>query len=107
MKKPARHQITFEASSDQEALVLAKLGQGNRYIGLQTGLTPGQITYRLNKAKAAEENDHGYRVDWRNGNSPMLQRILKDYAGVMAREIERKVVPKIIHATPKTIKIIP
>ena len=100
-----RHQITFETGLDQDALVLAKLGMGNRFIRLKTGLSDGQITYRLTKAKQAEENDHGYRVDWRNGNSPLLSRVLRDYAGILVREIERKVVPKIAHPTPKIVKI--
>lgn len=106
MKKIPRPQITFEVGSDQDALVMAKLGMGNRFIRLKTGLSDGQITYRLTKAKQAEENDHGYRVDWRNGNSPLLSRILRDYAGVIRREIERKIVPRIVHATPKTIRVI-
>jgi hypothetical protein len=101
--KRKTHLITFEAISDQQALILAKLGQGNRFIELETGLTSGQITYRLNKAKATEGNDHGYRVNWRNGNSPMLQRILKDYSGILAKEIEKKVVRVLVHPEPKTV----
>lgn len=105
MNRMAKHIVTFEAGSDQDALVLAKLGMGNRFIEQSTGLSSGKITYRLTKAKRAEENQYGYRVDWRNGNSPLLGRILRDYQGVLEREIERKIVPRIVHPVPKTIKI--
>lgn len=105
MKKIPRHLVTFEFGADREALLLAKLGMGNRYIRLKTGLSSGKITYRLHKAKQLEENDHGYRVDWRNGNSPLLDRMLQDYAGILEREIDRRVVVKIVHPTPKTVKL--
>lgn len=96
--------ITFEDKFDMRALLLAQLGQGNRYIKLETGLTDNQINYRLAKAKRVAEKQFGYRVDWRNGNHPLLKRMLMDYSAVMIKDIERTVSSKIEHATPKTTK---
>lgn len=103
--KLARHQITFEGIRDQQALLRAKIGIGNREIARITGLTDNQINYRLAKAKRMEEKDEGYRVAWRHGNNPLVDRILRDYSKIMIKEIERKIVARIIHPTPKVITI--
>lgn len=105
MKKLARHKITFEDSQDESSLLLGQIGIGNREIMRRSGLTNCQITYRLAKAKRLLGRDHGFRVDWRNGNHPLLERIMKDYASIMVREIQTKLVPKIVHPTPKVVKV--
>jgi hypothetical protein len=99
--------ITFEDGADQEALVMAQLGQGNRHIEATTGLTSGQITYRLHKAKTTDGSKYGYRVQWRRGESPYFKQIFMDYAGILAKEIERKITPKLVHPTPKIVKLKP
>jgi DNA-binding Lrp family transcriptional regulator len=97
--------ITFESVSDQSAIILARIGQGNREIARQTGLSGNQINYRLRKAKDALEQDSGFRVNWRNGKDPLVGRILKDYSSIMAAEIERKIVPKIAKPEARVVKI--
>lgn len=93
--------ITFEAPTDLSAVLHARVGIGNREIARLTGLSDGQITYRLTKAKRVSGNAQGFRVSWRNGNDPLLGRIMRDYAHIMAREVERKITARIVHPTPR------
>lgn len=101
--KLARHQVTFEADTEQQALMCAQIGIGNREIARRTGLSDHQITYRLHKAKLGLGREHGFRVDWRNGNSPYQDRVLRELQSVMRQEIERKLVPLYVHPTPKVV----
>jgi hypothetical protein len=75
---------------------------GNRELMRITGLTDSQINNRLRKAKNGLGMEHGFRVNWRNGNHPLFQRMLKDYRGVMLLDIKRKLVPLYAHPTPET-----
>ena len=93
--KNKRAIITFHAGDDNEALALAKLGMSNRCIKEHTKLNDGQITYRLSKAKKVEGNEFGYRVDYRNGQSPVATQIINDIAGIMREEIRRTITPKL------------
>lgn len=108
MKKPAKKRsavIDFHEGDDNEALALAMLGMSNLAIKERTRLSDGQITYRLSKAKRVEGNKMGYRVDYRNGSSPMATQIIRDIAGILREEVRRTVTPRIVHPTPQTVKI--
>lgn len=105
-KKLAPHSVTYESGDDQKAVVLAKLGLSNFAIRGRTDLTDSQITYRLHKAKVLEENERGYRVDFRNGSSPLVKQLIADLSGVLAEEVKRSICPKIIHPTPETVKVV-
>jgi hypothetical protein len=96
------HRITFQDRDDQEVLLQAQIGIGNRELMRITGLTDSQINNRLRKAKNGLGMEHGFRVNWRNGNHPLFQRMLKDYRGVMLLDIKRKLVPLYAHPTPET-----
>lgn len=102
--KKSRDRITFEGDSDSEALALAMMGQSDRAIIRQTGLTPNQINYRLAKAKRIERNKHGYRVAWRNGESAMVKQVKADLLAITKREIQRTLPQQIAKPTPKTIR---
>ena len=108
MKNPAKKRpgvIDFNSGDDNEALALAMLGMSNQAIKERTKLSDGQITYRLSKAKRVEQNKFGYRVDYRNGSSPMAVQIINDIAGILREEVRRTISPKIAHPTPETVKI--
>ena len=109
MKTPAKrtthHLVTFNDGDDNEAVALAMLGLSNKAIKGRTKLSDSQITYRLHKAKTVEENKLGYRVDYRNGTSPMAVQIINDLAGIMREEVRRNVTPKLVHPTPRTVKL--
>lgn len=94
--KTSKHKITFQNDIDAEACALAKLGVGNKAIARHTGLTECQITYRLSKLKRLEGQDDGYRVQWRNGNSPVAKRIIADMQQVLVLDIQRNVTPRLI-----------
>lgn len=102
--RATRHKVTFENPVDQQIIVWAQLGIGNRAIMQRADRSDSQVTYRLAKAKRVFGLGVGFRVNWRNGNHPLLQTILSDYSGVLVKEIERSIVPKLIHPTPKTVK---
>lgn len=106
-KRLVRHKVTFEGYADSLALAYAKLGQSNQSIHRKLGdqLTDSQITYRLSKAKRAEENDRGYRVDWRNGTSPLVQQVIRDLVSVLQADIKSSLPQKIVHPTPGTVKL--
>ena len=103
-KRKGHPLVTFEANSDKRATALAMLGQSNRTIKEETGLTDCQITYRLHKAKTLQGHEHGYRVQWRNGESPIFQQIKRDTLAVLMADIEHELTPLIIHPTPQTTK---
>jgi hypothetical protein len=100
--RKTRHTITFQDKSEQEVVLQAQIGIGNRELMRITGLTDSQINNRLRKAKNGLGMEHGFRVNWRNGNHPLFQRMLKDYRGVMLLDIKRKLVPLYAHPTPET-----
>jgi len=103
-KKLARHLVTFEGHADSMALALAKLGQSNTSIRRSVALSNSQITYRLSKAKKIEENERGYRVDFRNGTSPLVRQLIRDMASVLQADIRRDLPKAIAHPTPGTTK---
>lgn len=109
MKKPTkklvRDKITFEDGPDREMAIDALMGQGNRPITSDRGLTQSQVTYRCAKLKAKFGFEFGLRVMWRNGLNPLYPEMRRRFAVMLQREIDRKVVPQIIHPTPKTVKI--
>jgi hypothetical protein len=99
------HKITFAASTDARAVVLAKLGLGNKAIQGRTGLSDGQISYRLGKHKRIWREEIGYRQSWRLGESVLVNDIIQDLAAVMTEDVQRHTPPKIAHPTPKTVKV--
>lgn len=104
-KKLSRHQWTYETSDQQMLLNMARIGLSTREIMRVTGYTESQVTYALHKAKVCAEMDQGFRVRWRCGNDPLVDRVLKDYAAIMVKEIRRDICPKIAHLTPEVVKI--
>lgn len=104
-KKIARNLITFQSGDDNECVALAKMGLSNRAIKGRTSLSDCQISYRLTKAKKAEENEDGYRVDFRNGTSPFAMQMINDLVGVLREEVRRNITPRLTHPTPETIKL--
>lgn len=104
-KKLARHLWTFESGDQQLMLNMARIGLSTKEIMRVTGYSECQVVYALHKAKVSAEMEQGFRVRWRCGNDPLTERILRDYSAIMVREIERKIVPKIQHPTPQTVRI--
>lgn len=65
--KPIR--VRWTRDDELRCALLASMGFSTRYIVAETGLTPCQVSYRLNKARIK-------RADYRNGESDMAQLIL-------------------------------
>lgn len=62
-------------TQDRWCLILAMRGRSNRAIIAKTGLTPGQITYRLRLYEVS-------RMDYRNGEGPLAQKVDKATEGL-------------------------
>lgn len=106
-KQTGRHKITFEDAGDIEAVALGQLGFGNLAIAEATGLSSGQIQYRLTKAKNLEElpKGKGFRSTWRDGTSEIARTVAQTYAPGLRRVI-KKTLPKLIeHPTPETVNL--
>lgn len=85
-----RRPITFLKSKDIEVVVLAQLGAANNYIAQRTGLSPGQVQYRLTKAKNAEGYAPytSYRTEWRNGASAIYRDVARTFLRPMKAEVK-------------------
>ena len=90
-RKPSPR-IRFENESANEvvAVAMAKVGASTVAIQKKTFLSPSQIAYRLNKAKQLENRKMGYRVAFRNGDSPEFKQIMKDYVAVLKVDVSEK-----------------
>lgn len=66
--KPRR--VTWTSDEELQCAILGSMGFSTRFIQEKTGLTPCQVSYRLNKASIK-------RRDYRNGESAMAQRVME------------------------------
>jgi hypothetical protein len=97
----SKHKITFSDDGDAEALARAMLGRGNKFITQKTGLTDGQITYRLGKAKRILGLNYGFRAGWSNGRSYWAKMVESDMLAIIKREVQAKLPPQISHLKPQ------
>lgn len=74
---------------DYECAHFGALGFSTRFISAETGLRPGQITYRLRKAKLS-------RMDFRNGQSVYARLVLRN----MRQVTQEKLVKHLYTVTP-------
>jgi hypothetical protein len=65
--------VNIDDETDFQCLHLGATGMSTRFIQNQTGLSPCQVTYRLQKFAIR-------RMDYRNGTSPIAQEVLKTAA---------------------------
>lgn len=75
--KPLR--VRWASDSEIQCALLAGLGFSTQLISAQTGLTPCQVQYRLQKARIK-------RADYRNGTSALADRVITRMA-MPAREV--------------------
>jgi hypothetical protein len=99
--KTTKHTVTFSqvGAADVMALAMAKVGASDTAIKKKCFLSGSQISYRLAKAKRMENRNKGYRVAYRNGESPEFKRIMTDYLDVIELDITRKL-PKLLMRPP-------
>ncbi len=62
--------VTWTRSDELRCAMLAGMGFSTKLIVKETGLTPCQVTYRLNKARIK-------RADYRNGQSHVAQMTIR------------------------------
>lgn len=66
-----------------DAALLGSLGFSNRFIHSKTGLSFGQINYALRQANV-------YRMQFRNGESPEAQSLLRQYRNVAENTLRNR-----------------
>lgn len=72
---------------DFECVLLASMGLSDKAITRQTGLTPGQIQYRLRAAKAALVAGRLTRKLYRRGTSPLAAQVVAVASEQAARSV--------------------
>jgi hypothetical protein len=69
-------------AADYESAFLGSMGFSTRCIMHETGLSGGQIIYRLHKAKIR-------RIDYRDGNSDIASIMLRHMRPTIEKEVTR------------------
>jgi len=78
------NRITWQEREDQKALVMGSLGFSATHIAEQTGLSTGQVYYRLGKM--------GIRLrDYRNGLNPIGRHVLRAATGYVQKRVDTQV----------------
>ena len=93
-----RHRITWQDPSDVAALVVASMGFSNKAVNHYTGLSNGQIYYRLRKANLQKA-----RAEFRNGTSPIARQMIarnRDFVEGRVHRSLRKVHQTVPPAAP-------
>lgn len=88
-KLVSRHRITFAAERDLHCAVLGTLGFSTEAIARETELTPGQVNYRLHKAKVD-------RAGYRAGTSRVAQAVMRRVMPEERRRLKRELPPQYI-----------
>ncbi len=109
-KLQRRIKVDFTREQDQDAIAMASAGQSNQSIVINTGLTTGQVNYRVKRDRVLMERDKdpnfkGLRYEWRSGRSPLFRQFMEDYRAVLRADVRARLTPKLIHppleASPK------
>ena len=98
-KKTNRHQIRFQVSKDHndlesavlevQVLIRARNGWSTRAIAEATGLSEGQVNYRIKKGEGV-----GTRKEFRDGTSWVSQAAMNATARGIVTEIAKNITPK-------------
>jgi hypothetical protein len=88
--------INFFAGADLHCCRLGSMGFGTRAIAEATGLSEGQVGYRLRLGQIK-------RSDYRNGKSAVAQKLLRYTKASLTPLIERQLV-RALKAPPKPAK---
>jgi hypothetical protein len=80
----ARFVDFYNRSDDFQAALLGSLGFSTTCICNKTGLTSGQVMYRLSKASIR-------RMDYRNGDSAVASVVLKDMEAMAASKVREHI----------------
>ena len=83
----ARHVGLLSNREDFACVLLASLGHSNLAITRATGLTTGQINYRLKRAREVLEKSKMTRSAFRDGRSPFSRTLVEAAAKQIAPRI--------------------
>jgi len=88
LKRRPRAVDFFNRQDDHECVLLASMGFSTAFIVDKTGLSPCQVTYRLQRAGLTKANKTS-RMDYRNGKSPFVAPILNMTRSVVDTQLTR------------------
>ena len=91
------HFINFRDETDLEAVVLGACGLSTKAIMEKTGLSPGQVGYRLHKADV-------HRSDYRNGTGMVWRYLEKTVAPKIRNRLHYELPPRFNPTKPKETK---
>lgn len=80
MEKAKPRPVNWTSDEDLKAAIMGAMGFSTKFISEETGLTPCQIGYRLNKASIK-------RASYRNGQNEMAQRVIERAMPGRSRDI--------------------
>lgn len=105
--RTTKHKWTFEPNIQRFMTHMLRMRLSNKAIMHRTGFTLHQITYAAHKYKVSAGMKMSLRQRWAAGLDPLIDDLLADRVMIeaMDAEIDRKVIPRIIHPTPQTIRI--
>lgn len=104
-KRFMRRMVTFENDRDRSLWLRGQMGASNFRLRQLTGETNGQINYRLKVLKEKLGLKESVRRRWANGHHPLMEQIIRDNHEIMMVELDRKVVPKLVHPQQKMVTI--
>lgn len=106
MKKQDKRVILMDTATMEEVVNLARWGVSTQEISRRTGISKGQVSYRIRTHKDVTGLEQGLRASWRQGNNPLLDQVMADHRDVMRLEWERKFLAKvIIPKQPEMVKV--
>jgi len=85
------HLVVFKAGSDEDYVArYGMLGISTKAIAAKTGLSEGQVQYRLSKGGVKRAGKDGYR----NGTNPFAKRVIAAGVRMAAAEVAKRIAPK-------------
>jgi hypothetical protein len=88
------HTIVYTETLDQRVAMLALQGLSTRGIMLRTGMTYGEVQYRV--LKAQHSLGRRFRADYRTGQGDFVNRLLKAGQHLAQRYVAREIAPKFV-----------
>jgi hypothetical protein len=84
------HTVVFAADTDdEECVALAFLGHTTKAIAKATGLSEGQVHYRIGKAGLV-----GERSNYRSGKSEIAQLVVRQCSNVVKTKVRQDIAPR-------------
>lgn len=101
-----RLKVTFERDSDTDAVLVAMVGQGYAVSSKESGLSDGQVAYRMKLAREIYKMPKGvgFAQEYRQGRSQLAQQIRAEVMPAIRGMVMARLVKARRHPTPKIVE---